>query len=116
MAKKINATTEELVAELCARATAVPEFDEVPKDAKPMIVCSGSRWVHFGYGVHNKDGSITLHRAQCAIYWGTTKGVGELATDGPTSKTRRGAVADTTVYGVQCVYACTPKAAKGWEQ
>jgi len=50
-----------------------------------------------------------------AIYWGTTRGVMELANTGPTEKSRISLPADIEVRGVTAVFEVTPEAAAKWE-
>lgn len=58
---------------------------------------------------------MLLKRARMAIYWGTTRGVMELAETGPTSKSRISARADLDVRGVTCVMEVSPEAVAKWE-
>ena len=54
-------------------------------DVKIAILQRG--WVFVGNA--KQDGEyITLHNAQCIRNWGTTRGLGELAENGPTESTK----------------------------
>ena len=44
-------------------------------------------WVLVGSPIEHKDDTITLDNAAVIRRWGTTKGLGQLASDGPTSDT-----------------------------
>lgn len=50
------------------------------------IVVGQRGWIHIGY--YSKNGStVILRSAQCVRRWGTTAGLGQLASDGPSSRT-----------------------------
>ena len=50
------------------------------------IVVGQRGWVHVG--VYAKDGAtVKLTKAQCIRRWGTSRGLGQIAADGPTSST-----------------------------
>lgn len=56
-----------------------------------------------------------LKGCRMAIYWGTTKGVMELASDGPTKNSKIGAPADVDVmHDVTAVFSVSDKAAEKW--
>jgi hypothetical protein len=57
-----------------------------PPTAQQIVVIEG-RWNIYGTVTENEDGSVTITEAQVIRYWGTTKGLGELAANGPTTKT-----------------------------
>ena len=46
---------------------------------RPVIVCTEFRGVFFGYADDTTGDRIYLKDARMAIYWGTTRGVMELA-------------------------------------
>ncbi len=82
---------------------------------RPVIVCTSHRGVFFGYA-NNTDGDIIkLRSARMAIYWGTTKGVMQLAESGPTSSSKISARADIEVRSVTAVFEVTADAASKWE-
>ncbi len=83
---------------------------------RPVIVCTEYRGVFFGYADDTANDVIHLKDARMAIYWGTTKGVLELAQTGPTAKSRISASADIEVRKVTAVFEVTPAAAKAWKE
>ena len=83
--------------------------------SRPVIVCTEHRGVFFGYASDTKGADIDLKNARMAIYWGTTRGVMELAETGPTSKSKISARADIEVRKVTAVFNVTPAAAAAWE-
>jgi hypothetical protein len=82
---------------------------------RPVIVCTEFKGVFFGYATDTSGDVIHLRSARMAIYWGTTKGVMELAETGPTSKSRISARADIEVRKITSVFEVTAAAAKKWE-
>lgn len=83
---------------------------------RPVIVCTEFKGVFFGYANGDSSGDIIdLKRARMAIYWGTTRGVMELAEVGPNSKSRLSARADIELRKVSAVFEVTPQAAAQWE-
>ena len=83
---------------------------------RPVIVCTDKRGVFFGYAEDISGSDIPLKRARMAIYWGTTRGVMELANTGPTSRSKISARADIPrLPGVTAVFDVTPEAAQKWE-
>lgn len=85
------------------------------KTERPVIICTEFRGVFFGYAEDTGGDTISLKRARMAIYWGTTKGVMELAETGPTSKSRISARADVELRKVSAVFEVTEQAAQKWE-
>lgn len=83
--------------------------------AKPVLITTKHRGVFYGY-LDGRDGDcVTLTKARCAIYWGTTTGFMELAQTGPTSKSRIGAVADRIeLFDVTSIADVTADAEKLW--
>jgi hypothetical protein len=82
---------------------------------RPVIVCTSHRGVFFGLANDTSGDVIHLKDARMAIYWGTTKGVMELAETGPTSKSKVSAKADIEVRSITAVFEVTPAAQKAWE-
>jgi hypothetical protein len=97
---------------------------------RPVIVTTSYRGVFFGYarlpdlpcrqaGGQATDTSgetITLRNARMAIYWGTTKGLFELADTGPTEKSKISAPAKSIeLRGVTAVIGVSGKAEKKWK-
>lgn len=72
------------------------------------IIVADRGWVFVGTCHDNSDGSVTITGARNIRRWGTTKGLGELAT-GPTSSTQ------SDDYGtVRCVPIVSIKVERGW--
>lgn len=84
-------------------------------EERPVIVCTEHRGVFFGYAEDTSRTTITLKRARMAIYFGTSRGVMELAETGPTDKSKVSARADIDVRKITAVFEVTPEAAKKWE-
>lgn len=60
-----------------------------PTDFRIIVADRG--WVFVGQCVDEEDGSVTINDAKCIRYWGTDNdkpGLGYLALNGPTSKTK----------------------------
>lgn len=82
---------------------------------RPVIVCTEYKGVFFGYATDTAGDVIHLKRARMAIYWGTSRGVMELAEVGPTAKSKISARADIEVRKVTAVFEVTEQAAAAWE-
>ena len=78
---------------------------------RPVIVCTEWKGVFFGYAEDTSGSVVHLKNAKMAIYWGTTKGVMQLAHTGPTDKSRISDPADIEVRGVTSVSEVTREAA-----
>jgi hypothetical protein len=83
---------------------------------RPVIVCTEHRGVFFGYATETDGDRFLLKRARMAIYFGTQRGVMQLAETGPTEKSRISAHADIDVRKITCVMEVTPAAAVAWEE
>ncbi len=83
--------------------------------SRPVIVCTEFRGVFFGYAEDTTGDKIQLSNARMAIYWGTTRGVMELAEVGPNSKSKISARADIEVRKITAVFEVTDKAVGAWE-
>lgn len=81
---------------------------------RPVIICTEHRGVFFGYATDTSGDVVKLSRAKMAIYWGTSKGVMELAHTGPTTKSRISAPADIEVRKITAVFDVTPEAEAKW--
>lgn len=85
---------------------------------KPILITTQHRGVFFGYVPDDQDmtaRTMALKKARGAIYWNTTKGVAELATDGPNNGSRIGAEADiNAIHDITAVWAVTPEAEALW--
>lgn len=82
---------------------------------RPVIVCTSHRGVFFGFASDTTGDVIHLKNARMAIYWGTTKGVMELADTGPTSSSKISAQADIEVRSITAVFEVSAAALKAWE-
>lgn len=82
---------------------------------RPVIVTTSHRGVFFGYATDTAGDPIQLTRARMAIYWGTSRGLLELAETGPTEKSRISARADLELRGITAVIEVSPDAAAKWE-
>jgi hypothetical protein len=85
------------------------------RKGRPVIVCTSYKGVFYGWAEETSGDRIFLRDARMAIYWGTTRGVMQLAETGPTEKSRISAKADIEVRGVTAVFYCTPEAAERWD-
>lgn len=90
-------------------------MSETGKAQRPVIICTEFKGVFFGYAADTSGDVIQLKRARMAIYWGTTKGVMQLAETGPTSRSKISARADIEVRKITAVFEVTPEAAQAWE-
>ena len=82
---------------------------------RPVIVCTEHRGVFFGYAMDTSGDVIKLRAAKMAIYFGTQRGVMQLAQTGPTPSSRISAPADVEVRKVTAIFEVTPEAAAKWE-
>lgn len=85
-------------------------------ELRPVIVCTSHRGVFFGYAADTKGDVINLKDARMAIYWGTTRGVMQLAESGPTPTSKISAKADIEVRSVTAVFEVTPDAEAKWKE
>lgn len=83
---------------------------------RAVIVCTSHRGVFFGYAQDTTGDSIQLRAARMAIYFGTTRGVMQLAETGPTSNSKISARADIEVRSITAVFEVTPAAVQAWEE
>ena len=82
---------------------------------RPVIVCTEFRGVFFGYAEDTSGDVIHLKDARMAIYFGTTKGVMQLAETGPTSSSKISAKADIEVRKITAVLEVSQQALDKWE-
>lgn len=83
---------------------------------RPVIVCTQYKGVFFGYAEEDTTGAnLVLKRARMAIYFGTTRGVMELAETGPTPTSKISARADSDIRGITAVFEVTEAAKRAWE-
>lgn len=83
---------------------------------RPVIVTTEHRGVFFGYAGDTSGDKFLLKDARMAIYWGTTRGVMQLAETGPTSSSKISAKADLDIRKVTAVMEVTPEAEAAWSQ
>ena len=86
-------------------------------NTKAVLVTTQHRGVFAGLAdpqVKATDKSITLTDAKMAIYWGTTKGVMELAHTGPTGRPRISAPATVELADITAIFDITDDAWKVW--
>ena len=86
---------------------------------KNILITTQHRGVFFAQVEDNADLSqktlSNLKNCRMAIYWGTTKGVMELADVGPNKNSKIGAPADVDVmHDVTAVFSVSDKAAQAW--
>lgn len=83
------------------------------------MITTKHRGVFAGYLREERDNgsTVVLTDARCAIRWATTSGFLELASKGPNSNSKIGAVAsETTLYEVTSKTVCTPEAEAAWKE
>lgn len=86
---------------------------------QPVLVTTKHRGVFCGLIADDQNlaaTSLPLKQARMAIYWGTTKGVMELAETGPTKNSKISAPADIPMlHDVTAVIAVTEEAWQKWQ-
>ena len=85
------------------------------KKSRPVIICTVHKGVFFGYAEDTTGDVIHLKNARMAIYWGTTRGVMQLAATGPTATSRISAAADIEIRSITAILEIAPEALKAWE-
>jgi hypothetical protein len=83
---------------------------------RPVIVCTEHRGVFFGYATDTTGDTIDLMKARMAIYFGTTKGVMQLAETGPTATSKISSRADIQIRKITSVFEVTEDATAAWEK
>jgi len=85
---------------------------------KQVLVTTAHKGVFAGEIPSTQDmtaKAMPLKNAKMAIYWGTTKGVMELAETGPTKKSKISAKADIPMlHDITAIFAITPEAWEKW--
>lgn len=84
-------------------------------NARPVIVCTTHKGVFFGYANDTSGDVIHLRDARMAIYWGTTKGVMQLAETGPTGSSKISAKADIEIRGITAIFEVASTAHEAWK-
>ena len=86
---------------------------------KPVLITTQHRGVFAGLIDDDQDitaRSMPLKEAKMAIYWGTTKGVMQLAETGPTRTSKISASADIpALHDITAVFTITKGAWKKWQ-
>lgn len=83
---------------------------------RKVLVTTKHRGVFYGTEEKLEGDKITLLNARCAIYWATKKGFLELASDGPNSSSKIGAVASRIeLYDVTSIAEVSGPAAARWD-
>ena len=85
---------------------------------KAILVTTEHRGVYFGLVEDDTDlnqRTMFLKDARCAIQWHTTKGVAELASDGPNERSKIGAKADIpALHDITAIWSVTDEAKEKW--
>lgn len=89
------------------------------KELRPVIVCTTHRGVFYGLTDKTneeilKDDIVHLTGCMMAIYWGTSRGVMQLAATGPTATTKASLRADITVKSITSVFNVSEEANQKW--
>lgn len=77
-------------------------------DAKYQIIVIKLGWVLVGTVVDERPDTLTIHGAHVIRRWGATKGLGELAAEGPTKNTTLEATGcvvierDSVLFRIDC--------------
>ena len=82
---------------------------------RPVIITTEYKGVFFGYAADTSGDVIHLKDARMAIYWGTTKGIMQLAETGPTSSSKISSKADLELRKITAVIEVSPAALAAWE-
>ena len=86
------------------------------KDERAVVVTTSDRRTFYGFTkdtMKNRE-RFKLRAAQCVIYWGTTKGYPQLATEGPQGGTKLSTVADMEVTSVTAIVEVSEQGLKAW--
>ncbi|WP_010545244.1 DUF6948 domain-containing protein [Sphingomonas elodea] len=87
---------------------------------KQVLVTTAHRGVFAGEIADDQDLSakaMPLSNARMAIYWGTTKGVMQLADTGPTGSSKISAPADIPMlHDITAIFAIKPEAWAAWNK
>jgi len=82
---------------------------------RPVIVTTAHRGVFFGYATDTDGETITLKRSRICLYWSADlRGFMGLASIGPNSSCKIGAVADIALRSITSVMEVTPEAEAKW--
>lgn len=85
---------------------------------KSILVTTQHRGVFYGEVPDDQDmtaRTMALKNARCAIRWATTRGIAELASDGPNADSKIGAAADiNALHDITAVWSVTDNARAKW--
>ena len=85
---------------------------------KAILITTLHRGVFYGLVPSDQDmnaRTMALTNARCAISYGTTEGVAELASKGPNADSKIGCAADIeAMHDITAVWAVTKKAEAAW--
>ena len=94
-------------------------MSKATKTLTPVLVTTAHRGVFAGLIPTTQDRAakaMPLQAAKMAIYWGTSKGVMELAYTGPTSTSKISSPADIPMlHDITALFDITPEAWTKWE-
>ena len=76
-----------------------------------QIVIAQRGWVFVGDVTTNGD-NVTIENAQCIRRWGTTRGLGEIAKNGPTASTKLDDFGTVRLHALAVVAALDCEAGK----
>lgn len=82
---------------------------------RPVVVCTSHRGVFYGHASDTTGDVVHLKGARMAIYWGTDRGVMQLAETGPTPKSKVSAKADIEVRSITAVLEVSDAAEVVWQ-
>ena len=83
---------------------------------RQVIITTSFRGVYMGTLVEHDGNTCILENARMVIRWGTTDGVDQLASTGPTDNSKLGSVAKRVwLCGLTSVVDCTDAATAAWE-
>jgi len=86
-------------------------------DTLYVVVSTDSRYTYVGEidPDHRERSALTLQNARMVVRWGTTRGLPQLAAEGPTASTTHSPVVPSvTLQGVTTVNECTDAARTAW--
>ena len=83
------------------------ETKQVTDMGPQQIAVLDRGWVHVGK-THRQDDTLVIEDARCIRYWGTTRGLGQLAEGGPTATTKLDPIGRLVVpwHAVKMLIAC----------
>jgi hypothetical protein len=88
------------------------EYRPVTDSSSPVKIVVCDRGFVLVGRVEIKDSYVTISDCSCIRNWGTSKGLGEIASGGPTSSTKMDAQPTTRVHELQVVQLIDCEASK----